>query len=830
MRTILKKHNKIAYKKVMAALETSRMTCVCHPTGTGKSYIAAAVAESFDKVLVLAPGKFVLNQIRSLLDWKDHVEYRNYQWLILNVLNLTNEYDLIVLDEFHRIGGDEWGAAVRLLVENQQNAKVLGLTATPIRSHDDRDMADELFGRNIASQMSIAEAWAQKILPIPTYITGIFNFNDIVNDAIVRISKSRRISKEKKRERIYRLSNTKLDWEKSSGMVRILQKHIEKTIKRIIVFCPRIERLPSMRDETIEWFHKAGFEIAFCGTIHSNLTRRQQRDVMQDFEANDGDGVRLIFCVDMLNEGIHVPDVGAVIMLRTTESRIIYMQQLGRVLTTSNTNNPIVLDMVDNLTTTTAIKEFYDEYERLQPEPRESSDPKRFEIIDYTQSVRELIEKLVPEEFSHLGTDDRLAIVRVFEKEHHRMPSSLKEQNEYRHWRWLLTNAYNHPEVQAYISKYGLHLGYRKHTFEESLKMFTDFYDEYGRLPKRKNGKKEGQIEAIWKNARKHHLDHPVVHEYVEKVRRDNEAAEDKKIAQYAKTVTEICESKTSSLSQIPEWRYLEAHHPANPLTIELRKKYGKFRMPTFSVDKRIAMVLEYCKEKGYLPKARDGNTQYIWRHLLKSYPDHPGVKEIVDNYSPYDRMSTQVDNALRIVRQFTDDNGRLPKLAEGVPGAKWKSLTKLHRDHPEVQALIKEYGYAPDQLKKICDDVRAYYEANDCFPRFRDEPKLYARWKRIRKKHPDREDVQELMALDVKRRRTMQEEQRIDKYERFLAKHGHHARRGLNEKEYNLWSGLYSSLPNHPRIMAIVEKYGRSYMEWKKQNSKNDYGTEETE
>ena len=69
VRTILKKHNEIAYKKVIAALETSDKTCVVHPTGTGKSYIIAAVAESFKMVLVLAPNDFILEQQKKVMAW-----------------------------------------------------------------------------------------------------------------------------------------------------------------------------------------------------------------------------------------------------------------------------------------------------------------------------------------------------------------------------------------------------------------------------------------------------------------------------------------------------------------------------------------------------------------------------------------------------------------------------------------------------------------------------------------------------------------------------------------------------------------------------------------
>lgn len=69
MRTQLFNHNKIAYQKVMRAFETADRTCVVHPTGTGKSYLIAAVSDNFKKVLILRPNTFVLN----------HVYRRNWQ-------------------------------------------------------------------------------------------------------------------------------------------------------------------------------------------------------------------------------------------------------------------------------------------------------------------------------------------------------------------------------------------------------------------------------------------------------------------------------------------------------------------------------------------------------------------------------------------------------------------------------------------------------------------------------------------------------------------------------------------------------------------------------
>ena len=70
MRTQLLTHNKIAYNKVIKAFESSDKTCVVHPTGTGKSFLIAAVSEGYTRVLILGPNVFVLNQVHNVLLWR----------------------------------------------------------------------------------------------------------------------------------------------------------------------------------------------------------------------------------------------------------------------------------------------------------------------------------------------------------------------------------------------------------------------------------------------------------------------------------------------------------------------------------------------------------------------------------------------------------------------------------------------------------------------------------------------------------------------------------------------------------------------------------------
>ena len=82
-------------------------------------------------------------------------------------------FDYIILDEFHRLGAAQWGAGVERLWAKYPDARVLGLSATNIRYLDNqRDMAWELFGGNIASELTLGEAVARGILPVSSILTN----------------------------------------------------------------------------------------------------------------------------------------------------------------------------------------------------------------------------------------------------------------------------------------------------------------------------------------------------------------------------------------------------------------------------------------------------------------------------------------------------------------------------------------------------------------------------------------------------------------------------------------------------------------------------------
>lgn len=708
MRTQLYTHNKAAYAKVMRAFETTDRTCVVHPTGTGKSYLIAAVSESFRQVLILGPNIFVLDQVHNVLNWrKDGVEYMTYSLLMVKD-EMPTGYDLICLDEFHRAGAPEWGEAVDRLLEANAQAKVFGTTATHIRYLDnERNMADELFHGNIASRITIAEAWNQSILPIPRYVSGLFRWDKTVTEAMERIERSRTLNKEDKRQRIFRLNNAHLHWELSYGMPAILKKHLDCDARRVIVFCGNIESLEQMRQEVVGWFSEAGFTIASTCVMHSDLGDRDQREQMKEFESDEGKGVRLMFSVNMLNEGIHVPNVNAVLMLRTTASRIIYMQQMGRCLTAANTAKPLVLDMVDNITTTTAIKGIADDFNLLEmaDADRERREPRKFEVIDYTLGVRDLIEKLVHDTYT---VEDRLKIINAFVEQNDRLPKA--KEPEYKYWEFCIKYARNHPQVQELMKRFR-----RFMTLDDIRQHIRTFAEENDRWPRRtkptqKDERSLGRYFWKYRDDLLKDDDFRSLYEYYRY--KDKPTLE-----KYLAVATAFCEKyrrtpniysrkgyaiadKEEEKQAFACWRYLRINYPDDKRVIALYQNYNNHRLREPEIIRRVKLLTDFISENHRQP-----NNYYPEEVKLQSYMtslrQHPycerdDVKELFRLADSVKSVPEDVDELLEEYIRFCETNKKIPsrhsKDAYEVELYKRTSHRKTLKNNPRYLAIRDKY------------------------------------------------------------------------------------------------------------------------------------------
>ena len=398
-------HNKDAYEKARELWLGGHYVAVVQATGTGKSFLIAKVLADFlgENNLVMAPSNYILDQQKFKVPWATQsTTFMTYA----KGANLTDDkikeldVKLIVLDEFHRCGAKVWGTGVQRLLDAHPEACVFGTTATPIRYLDNsRDMSDELFGGVVAVDLSLAEAIIRKILPDPNYIVALYTLNEEIEDLMETREKSSTIDEEKKNI-VREIDQARLSWEQTSGIPQILKKHLKSDINKFIVFCKDQEHLDEMEVEVQKWFQNAGTHR--WRKVYRVLSADPESDRnLKDFKnAKSPNTAHLLFAIDMLNEGLHIPDVGAVILLRPTESPTIFYQQIGRCLQVGIEHTPIIFDFVNNFQSIHA-NDFLEDLEEAKDREREKRAGLGLEeyapvvyITDETKDIVEVFERI----------------------------------------------------------------------------------------------------------------------------------------------------------------------------------------------------------------------------------------------------------------------------------------------------------------------------------------------------------------------------------------------------------------------------------------------------
>ena len=395
-------HNHEAYIKVEQMLQEQGKAAVVHPTGTGKSYIAFALIISHpDKTFLwLSPNKYIYTtQIEVLRKGQGitlhNVVFRTYAWVTYNWKRLLDmAFDYVILDEFHRLGAKCWGEGVMQVLGNFPNAKVLGITATKIRYLDKkRDMAEELFEGAVASEMSVSEAMARGILPVPHYVVSAYSYHETLEQLQERVNGIR--NRERREESQNLLIRLRHSLEQAEGIREIFAKHIKDSRGKYIVFCSNSEHLYEMISQVPEWF---GLIDTHPHIYHVHTYNPKSQGDFKRFVQDESNHLKLLFAIDMINEGIHVKDVDGVVMLRSTESPIVYKQQIGRALATGGKKIPIIFDMVNNFDGFRYVEDLVREFEEKKNLSKYEWAPyaeiKEFRIFDEMKAARELFEQV----------------------------------------------------------------------------------------------------------------------------------------------------------------------------------------------------------------------------------------------------------------------------------------------------------------------------------------------------------------------------------------------------------------------------------------------------
>ncbi|MFF9511815.1 DUF3427 domain-containing protein [Streptomyces sp. NPDC014724] len=231
-----------------------------------------------------------------------------------------DHFDVIVIDEFHHGTSPTY----RRILDYFDPKELLGLTATPERM-DGLNIQDEFFGGRIAAEMRLWEALENDLLS-PFHYFGVTDNTDMSAIAWKRGSYDATA-----------LSNLFTGNDARARLVvqAVKDKVTDPGTMRALGFCVSVAHAVFMAD----FFRRAGLNaIALSG----ETPRHERKDALDQLKAGT---LQVIFSVDLFNEGLDIPDVDTLLLLRPTSSATVFLQQLGRGL--RRTEDKAVLTVLD---------------------------------------------------------------------------------------------------------------------------------------------------------------------------------------------------------------------------------------------------------------------------------------------------------------------------------------------------------------------------------------------------------------------------------------------------------------------------------------------------
>jgi superfamily II DNA or RNA helicase len=302
-------------------------------TGTGKTVMAAVdysrLKDRFprSRLLFIAHRTEILQQSRAtfahaLRDgsfgelWVGGQRPRDFEHVFASIQSLNagsleniapDHFDVVVIDEFHHAAAESY----RRMIDWLTPVELLGLTATPERS--DAEPILHWFGDRIAAELRLWDAIDQhRLTP--------FAYYGIADDLDLREIPWRR--------------GTGYDVDKLTSLItgtdvwarKVLKEFVEHVGRvdkvRCLGFCVSVAHAQYM--ERVFQEHGVKAKAVWAGS--SDVERKQALDELGRGQIN------VVFSVDLFNEGVDLPTVDALLMVRPTESPLLFLQQLGRGL------------------------------------------------------------------------------------------------------------------------------------------------------------------------------------------------------------------------------------------------------------------------------------------------------------------------------------------------------------------------------------------------------------------------------------------------------------------------------------------------------------------
>ena len=313
-------------------------------TGTGKTYASAFAVKDFNpkRFLFLVHREQIAKQSINAYKnvFKNHENFgllsgnskdfdKNYLFSTIQTMSKDDVYtrydpdyfDYIIIDEVHKAGALSYQKIFNYFTPKFY----LGMTASPERT--DGFNIYELFDNNIAHEIRLQEALEEDLL-CPFHYFGISDvefedntFDDDFKDFNL-LASQKRVDYLLEKSEFYGYSGDRI---------------------KALVFCSRKKEAELLSKE----FNKRGHPSMVLTGDDSQKTRLEAIDrLTNDKNPNK---IEYIFSVDIFNEGVDIPEINQVLLVRPTESPIIFIQQLGRGLRKyKNKEFVVILDFIGN--------------------------------------------------------------------------------------------------------------------------------------------------------------------------------------------------------------------------------------------------------------------------------------------------------------------------------------------------------------------------------------------------------------------------------------------------------------------------------------------------
>lgn len=343
-------------KKILAAGE--KRALLISATGTGKTYASAfAMRElGFRRVLFLVHRgqlarqtrksyeKVFANTVSMGLVGAGYHEYEaDYVFATVQTLNrdehllqyAKDAFDCIVLDEAHHVPADTY----RKIMDHFTPKLWLGMTATPDKRDDNVEGKNvyEIFNYQIAYEIRLQQAMEENLL-CPFHYFGITDLSMIGDEEAAR-DFNMLTSDERVRHIVNQADYYGYSGDKVKGLI----------------FCSNIKETEELSAKFNQIINPATGKNFRTVALNGSASEQERQDAFErlamneDESSEDRQPLDYIFSVEILNEGVDIVEVNQVIMLRPTQSPIVFIQQLGRGLRkASGKEYVVILDFIGN--------------------------------------------------------------------------------------------------------------------------------------------------------------------------------------------------------------------------------------------------------------------------------------------------------------------------------------------------------------------------------------------------------------------------------------------------------------------------------------------------